>query len=81
MAPPSRALVSSPIPLDTQAFPPSSFGYQRPYPYYFPRYNKRGGGFKRRPCDYCRGFNHRPYNCFKKNLDRKANLGKNSKDP
>ena len=28
------------------------------------------------------GFNHRPNNCFKKNLDRKANnLGKNSKDP
>ena len=24
-------------------FCPSSFGYQRPYPYYFPRYNRRGG--------------------------------------
>ena len=63
-------------------FSPSFFGYQRTYPYYFPRYNRRGGGFKRRPCDYCEGFNHRPNNCFKKNLYRKANnLGKNSKDP
>ena len=68
-----------PIPLYSQAFPPSSFGCQRPY--CFPRYNRRGGGFKRRPCHYCGGFNHRPDNCFEKNLDRKANLGKNSKHP
>ena len=62
-------------------FPPSSFGYQRPYPYYFPRYNRRGGDLIVVHAIIAGVLTIVLIIVLKKNLDRKANLGKNSKGP